>query len=78
MIQSHDDQQMEKRNQKLNEKFMDKKNFDENLIPQLHAYRQDQFNIERLRIENVKKYKEELDKQVNENKKIKFGTSYIN
>lgn len=78
MIQSHDEQQMQRRNQKLNEKIMDKKYYEESLIPQLQAYRQEQFNKEMLRIENIKKYKEELDKQVNENKKIKYGTKYLN
>ncbi len=78
MIQSYDEQQMQKRNQKLSEKIIDKKFYEEKLIPQLQAFRQEQFEKEKIRIENIKKYKEELDKQVNENKKNKYGTSYFN
>ncbi len=78
MIKSYDDQQMMKKNQKLNEKLLEKKYFEENLIPQLQAFREEQYNKEKQRIETIKKYKEELDKQISENKKIKYGISYTN
>lgn len=78
MIKSYDEQQMQKKNQKLNEKLLDKKYYEENLIPQLQAYRQEQYNREKQRIDTIKKYKEELDKQISENKKIKYGNNYIN
>jgi len=74
MKQSYDEQQMQRKNQKLNERMQDRKYYEENLVPQLQAFRQEQFNLEKQRIENIKKYKEELDKQINENKKIKFGS----
>lgn len=73
MLKSHDDQQQLRKNKLLNEKILDQKYYEENLIPLLQAHKKEEISKQRQKIETIKKYKAELDRQVEENKKIKYS-----
>jgi hypothetical protein len=73
MVLSNVEQIKRKQIEKLNEKIYEKKFFEENMIPQLMELQEEKNLKEKERIMSIKKYKEDLDKQIEENRKIKFG-----
>ena len=73
MLLSNEEQLNRRQRDKINEKIEDKKYFQENLVPQLLELKEQKNIMERERVMSIKKYKEDLDRQVQENKKIKFG-----
>jgi len=73
MVLSNEEIIKRKQMEKLNEKIVEKKFFEENMIPQLLELQEQKNQKEKERIMTIKKYKEDLDKQIQENRKIKYG-----
>jgi hypothetical protein len=78
MIHSNEEQLNRRQMDKLNEKNEDMKYYEQNLIPQLQEMKEQKFQKEQERIMNIKKYKEDLDRQCLENKKNKLGIYNVN
>lgn len=81
MLISNEEQLLRKHKDKINEKIEDKKYYEEQLIPKLLEMREINNQKELDRLNNIKKYKEDLDKQIIENRKLKFGyfsPNYLN
>jgi len=73
MILSNEEQLNRRQMDKINEKNEDMKYYEQKLIPQLQELKEQNLQKEQARIMNIKKYKEDLDRQCQENRKIKFG-----
>ena len=78
MISSYDDQVNRRQRDKINEKVEDLKYYEENLIPQLQELKEQRLQKEKAKMLSIKKYKEDLDRQCIENKKIKYGVYNTN
>ena len=78
MIHSYDDQVNRRQRDKINEKVEDLKHYQENLIPQLEQLKEQNLQKEQEKMMKIKKYKEDLDRQCQENKKIKYGAYNTN
>jgi len=73
MILSNEEQLNRRQMDKINEKNEDMKYYEQKLIPQLQELKEQNLQKEQARIMNIKKYKEDLDRQCQENRKIKLG-----
>lgn len=73
MLLSNEEQNNRRQKDRINEKIEDLKYYEEQVIPQLQELKEQKYQKEKERLMNIKKYKEELDKQCIENRKIKLG-----
>lgn len=73
MLLSNEEQLSRRQREKINERIEDKKYFEEQVIPQILEIKEQNDQKERERVMSIKKYKEDLDKQCQQNRKIKFG-----
>lgn len=72
MLMNNKENILRRQRDKLNEKIEDKKYYEENMA-QMYEMQELRNQKEREKAMSMKKYKEDLDRQVLENKKIKYG-----
>ena len=68
MIKSNDQQKDHRKEKDFNVRLLDKQFFEKNMIPKINAFKKEIDDKEHARIMKIRKYKEDLDRQIEEKK----------